>query len=408
MTNNFTMIGSLSAITDSDKLKGFEVKTFDSGWANRTARVNLVSGTNRFMLTSQGGIFAEGNKPKPGYKFNGFTEGSEDENGNKIKGEMIEIPFADRAKKEWIDKVAPWNHYVIDTEVEGRRDKLKKLVEGFKDGTVDQSLADELGVKDLADAQTKLKESEAKHKVFLHEWDFAKAVSELAKTSGKELYYITGDVDIQFNMDKSEAYRSYKVRRILRAKEDAEPRANVSLDFYFTKDAIDKSDWDEAKTARINGYIRFRFNDKKRDIKGTFATEANFKLDGSKDEAAEKMALGFIKKLEKDFDDERPVHRIGIKVDAIDGAQKEELKYEDLTDDQKEDIECGLATLEDFQREAGSVYGERIRDYIFNTIINKTEGVQTTDLTMDDLLPPHAKATDDDIFGEEGIDDILG
>ena len=29
MTNNFTMIGSLSAITDSDKLKGFEVKPFD-------------------------------------------------------------------------------------------------------------------------------------------------------------------------------------------------------------------------------------------------------------------------------------------------------------------------------------------------------------------------------------------
>ena len=115
-----------------------------------------------------------------------------------------------------------------------------------------------------------------------------------------------------------------------------------------------------------------------------------------------------MKKLEKDFDDERPVHRIGIKVDAIDGAKKEELKYEDLTDEQKEDIEYGLATLEDFQREAGSVYGERIREYVFNSIINKTEGVQTTDLTIDDLLPPHAKNADDDIFSDEGIDDILG
>lgn len=404
MNNSFAFTGSLSAITDNDKIKGFELKKFESGWCTRNAKVNVVSGNNRFMITSQGGIFIEGDKPKPGYKFFGFGEPTKDENGNKTKGEMLEIPFAERTKKEWIDKVAAWNHYVIDTEEYGRRDKLKKVADGLKDGTVDVTLMDELGVKDLADAQAKLKESEAKHKVFIHEWDFAKAVSELAKSAGKELYYMTGDIDIQYNMDKSEAYRSYKVREIRRAKEE-EPKANVNLDFHFTKDAVDKSDWDETKTARVNGYIRYRFNDKKRDIKGTFATEVSFKIDGSKDE---KMALGLIKKLEKDFDDERPVHRIDLKLDAIDGAQKEELKYEDLTDEQKEDVECGLATLEDFQREAGSVYGERIRDYIFNSIIHKTDGVQTTELTLDDLLSPHAKGTDDDIFSDEGLDDILG
>lgn len=404
MNNSFAFTGSLSAITDNDKIKGFELKKFESGWCTRNAKVNVVSGNNRFMITSQGGIFIEGDKPKPGYKFFGFGAPTEDEGGNKTKGEMFEIPFAERTKKEWIDKVAAYTHYVIDTEEYGRRDKIKKVIDGLKDGTVDSALMDELGIRDLADATAKLKESEAKHKVFLHEWDFSKALYELTKSAGKELYYVTGDVDIQYNMDKSEAYRSYKVRRVLRAKEE-EPKANVNLDFHFTKDAVDKSDWDETKTAKVNGYIRYRFNDKKRDIKGTFATEVSFKIDGSKDE---KMALGLIKKLEKDFDDERPVHRIDLKLDAIDGAQKEELKYEDLTDEQKEDIECGLATLEDFQREAGSVYGERIRDYIFNSIIHKTEGVQPTELTLDDLLPPHVKSTDDDIFSDEGLDDILG
>lgn len=407
MNNGFLFVGMLSSIVDNDKIKGFEIKKYDSGWAARISRVNIVCGNNRFMGVTQGGTFIDGDKPKAGSKFYGFTPSSEDKDGNKVKGEMIEIPFSERMKQEWIDKVSPYSLFKIDTEIPGRRDKLKKIVDGLKDGTVDTALMDELGIKDLVDAQTKLKESEAKYKKYLHEWDFSKAVAELAKTSGKELYKVYGDVDIQYNMDKSEAYRSYKIRSIYRAGEDDEPKSTVNLDFHFTDDAIDDSEWNETKTAIVNGYIRFRFNDKKHGIKDTFATEINFKIDGSGGEDSEKKAKGMIKKLQKDFDSDRPVHRIGLKLNAIDGAQKEELTYDMLSDDQKDDIECGLATLEDFQKEAGSVFGERIREYVFDSIINKTEGVEVTELTLDDLLPPHVK-DDEDIFNDEGIDDILG
>ena len=83
-----------------------------------------------------------------------------------------------------------------------------------------------------------------------------------------------------------------------------------------------------------------------------------------------------------------------------------------LTDDQKEDLECGLITLDDIRAElGGSVYGDRIREYQFvKPAKGFTKGRQDTVYTDDDMvIRPLEKAdenAEEDLFQDENaVDD---
>ena len=59
MAGTFEFVGTLKAIKDSDKFKGYEDKSYDSGWISRKLRFNMICGTNRHMLSVDGGKFAD-------------------------------------------------------------------------------------------------------------------------------------------------------------------------------------------------------------------------------------------------------------------------------------------------------------------------------------------------------------
>ena len=53
--NNFTFVGKIQAIKDTESFHPVEKKTFDSGWSMTTVKFNCISGTNRIMCLVQGG-----------------------------------------------------------------------------------------------------------------------------------------------------------------------------------------------------------------------------------------------------------------------------------------------------------------------------------------------------------------
>lgn len=93
----------------------------------------------------------------------------------------------------------------------------------------------------------------------------------------------------------------------------------------------------------------------------------------------------------------------------LNGSQKVELTEDMLTDEQRENIEFGLCTLEDIVKEmGGDVYGDRVTDIVIDKLgRGYTNGSKETAYTADDMCKPHNELADEDdmdIFDEDEDD----
>lgn len=82
------------------------------------------------------------------------------------------------------------------------------------------------------------------------------------------------------------------------------------------------------------------------------------------------------------------IYEYGITVNMVNGAQKIEITEDMLTDEQKDDLECGLITLDDIRSDlGGSVYGDRIQEFLFvKPARGWTKGRKDTVYTTDDMV----------------------
>ena len=86
--------------------------------------------------------------------------------------------------------------------------------------------------------------------------------------------------------------------------------------------------------------------------------------------------------------DDDTYKELGVEVNMLNGAQKVEITDDMLTDEQKEDLDCGLITLDDIRADlGGSVYGDRVQEYQFKKIARGyTKGRIDTVYTEDDMV----------------------
>ena len=78
----------------------------------------------------------------------------------------------------------------------------------------------------------------------------------------------------------------------------------------------------------------------------------------------------------------------GVIVNMLNGAQRIEITEDMLTDEQKNDLDCGLITMDDIRAEySKGVYGDRIKEYQFvKPARGFTKGRQDTVYTADDMV----------------------
>lgn len=398
MANTFTFIGKILPVKETEKFKGYDQKTYDSGWTSRKVNFNVVCGDNRHLVTADAGCWVKSGKIDANQIFKSFTK-----TVGEVKGTSIDVKFKDRNDPEVIDRIAGFKKYKLETVSRERKTLIAKAVSGFKDGTVDSVTMDELGITNLEDA-LKLQEAvNTKCKEYIHGWDFVKDVSELVATAGDRLFYISGDIDIQYSEKDGEGieYLSYKVNKILLADEGTEPMSKVDLDFYFTDGNIDDTDYSKTGRALLSGYVRYYYNNKQKDIKGNFAAPTSIVIDKSLSDKAD----GFYKLLKsRKFSEDNPVKELRVSCIARDGAIKEVITEDMLTDEQKELIEYGLITFEEIQKETVA-YGESKREFVFSELgkkNGKTSFVEDSALTLNDLKPPHSVLDEAD-----GFDDLM-
>lgn len=399
---NFEMTGKLSISKETEKFHPYTEKTYPSGWVRKQLLFNVTCGDNRHMLTVTAGAFSD----EHGDIYS-FTKGGVDENGNKVKGESIQIPFKERLTSPKLAEIAEFKKFIIDLEQPGRRYKLQNMADKLHEG---KELTDEelksVGLESKDDVTTALEKSNKKRHEFISEWDyidFIKKVIDSEKYKDK-LFFIRGNGEYQYSDSQQKVYESYIPTRIYLAADDAEPSSTATINIIFNSESLDEMSVEEKGKYYVNGHMMEYDQNRKANIPVPVTIVIPVPED---DEKGKKKAEAFKHKFMVDDDTYK---EYGAIVNMLNGAQKTEITEDMLTDEQREDLDLGIITMDDIRAEiGGNVYGDRIREYqLVKPARGFTKGRQDTVWTDEDMIiKPIEEAIPDseDLFEDEGVDD---
>lgn len=402
---NFEMLGRISLGKKTEKFKPYNETTYESGWVKKRIMFNAICGDNRHLLIVDAGAFADGHGDVCT-----FSKGSVDENGKRTKGESLKIPFKDRLTSSKLAEVAEFKKFIFDLEKPNRRYKLEKAAEKIKEGTslTDEELA-ELEVESEVDVKTALEKSIKKRHEFISEWDFVdfiRKVIESGKYSDKK-FYIKGNGNYQYSDKNERVYESYVPTRIYLADDNAEEYCTATINVLFNRDSVDDMSVEEKGKYYINGYM-MQYD---RNRKGNIPCPVTVTIPVVPEDASDKDKKKVEAIKRKFVVEDESWKELGVVVKMLNGAQKTEITDDMLTDEQKEDLECGLITLDDIRADlGGSVYGDRVQEYQFDKIARGfTRGRNDTVYTDDDMVikPIENELPDgvEDLFDDDNSDD---
>lgn len=401
---NFEMIGKLTMSKETDNFKPYSEQRYEpSGWIKRKLMFNVVCGDNRHTLTVDAGSFADGH----GDVYT-FSKGYTDDSGNKVKGETLIIPFKERLTSPKLAEVAEFRKFVIDLEKPNRRFKLEKALENVRQGKnlTDEEFA-ELEVEDASEATLKeaFEKSKKKRHEYISEWDFAEFIKKVID-SGKykdKKFFIRGQADYSYSDSKERVYENLVPQRIYLADDEAEEMAEATFSIVYGENAVDEMSVEEKGRYFVNGYLMAYDSNRK----ATIPVPTTIVIPVAPEDADEKTKKKVEKIKNKFVVDDETFKEYGVVVSMINGAQKTEITEDMLTDEQKEDLELEIITMDDIRAELGSVYGERVKELRFiKPARGYTKGRNDTVYTAEDMIiKPVSEEVVEDIFGDDEDDD---
>ena len=386
----FNFCGKISLGKETPKFSPVDRREFTSGWMSTTVRFTCQADTNRVLCVAQGGKWKQDSKNVVQTLSKTYT----DENGKKVKGQSIKIAWDKRFDEEEIAKVAGFKKFTVDTGDVKQRYLLKDVINAFEKNEITDEMLEQAGVSTKEEAEAALKKNEAKRKSFISEWDFAEYVAKVAASEKfkDKLFYVNGYYDVQRNPENGNWYTNYRVNSLVLAKEDAKASTEMKMTVYFTEDCIDDESFEENGKAFLNGYINYYDN--------------NIKATGFKPVCIvirdEKLLKGIKKKLSAE---ENEVKSIGVVIKVIEGAERKEIKLEDLDEETRDEIECGLLDFEEVRKAlGGNTVGNRISELRFDSLWAEKRNVEDTTYTVEDLQPAQSNAKVEDVEDDDDSD----
>lgn len=188
---------------------------------------------------------------------------------------------------------------------------------------------------------------------FISQYDFILHLKEwLPKYKGK--ICATG----QFAKDwyKDRYLDKFKISNIYAVEDDVKSRLAVTLDLFYNKDSVDKVDFKAEQKIYIDGYVSQYINKDE----GTKFIPQRVVFNASKyDLENEKHKKLFDYKMKYvDVSKKAIVHMLWDCV-LLNGAEEVEFDESMLTPSQREQVELGIKTLDDF-KPRGNIFGDRI------------------------------------------------
>lgn len=217
-------------------------------------------------------------------------------------------------------------------------EEVVKTVASYKKTVVD--LGEELGGR----------------KEFIALYDAIEYIREnLPKYTGKVT--VVGQMVKEFYNGKY--YDKFKLQSLYAVPDDRKNRLLITSDIYYNKNCVDKSDYKSDKVIYVDGYIQQYINKDE----GTKYIPQRFVFNATKyDPENEKHKKLLDYKLKYiDINDKNMQHMIW-EVVMLNGAEEVEFDESQLTKAQKEQIELGIRTLDDFKPK-GAILGGRVNEY---------------------------------------------
>ena len=280
---------------------------------------------------------------------------------------------------------------------------MEKAAEKIKEGTslTDEELK-ELGLESEADVKSELEKSNKKKHEFISEWDFVEFIKKVID-SGKyndKKFFIRGNANYSYSDKNQKVYENYVPQRIYLADDDAEEYSTATIKVIYGADAVDETSVEEKGKYYVSGYMMEYDNNRKSNIPVPVVVTIPVVPTDASDKDKKKVEA--IKR--KFMVEDDTFKELGVEVNMLNGAQKVEITEDMLTDEQKEDLECGLITLDDIRADlGGSVYGDRVQEYQFAKIARGfTKGRNDTVYTAEDMV---IKAIEEEL--PEGTEDLF-
>lgn len=393
--NTFDFIGDLYPMKDTEKFKAYEDKEYASGWINRTLSFSIRCGDSRHVLKVRGGCWKNG-----GGKI--YTLKSGEKRGDKY--DKIEVPWDKRFDKDIVDSVPAFKLFIADLGGSDMRNVLRGII---KKNSVSAEQETKYGVHSVEEAQKMLDNNMAKVKKYLSAYDYAEYLNKLVNSEAcsKYRFRVTGDIEFYAKSDGSVG-NNLNVTRVEILPKDTPTKSEGDLYLYFNKEAVVDD------TQRSNKYF---VNAK------CFCYDSGVKANQPYDVAlvipndGDARNVNFKNVLTFKSVDRNPWKEIGMKVNMIDGAQKEQITEDMLSENEREMIQLGIRTMDDIRRDRGAVYGDKIVEWrVCGYIKGYMVGASATDLTDDDFMrkvkpvddkPKESSVSDIDIFVDD-LDEI--
>lgn len=374
--NTFEFVGNIQIPKDQNRFH--KLDTYNSGWEKHTLNFAIQeSKTNSVFLELSGGF----SKAKANKVFS-FSKGTENKRGSKL-----EIPWDDRLKPETVDMVADFKKTVVDYTNDF---KLKEELNLVRYEINQLEYKDELTSEEQArlfKLQTDLVERDENRFEFIHEYDAINYIAGTIAQHKDSKFRIKGS--IEFSEWKGKYYRKFKPELIEIVPNDEPSKLRANLDVFFTKDAIDETDLKEDKKIYINAFVQSYDNREKKDM---FFPQ-QFIINAQKVDFENEMHVGRLNFIKNQFNVKgKGVYHLQWEVNIFRGAETVEFTYDDLTQKQKEAIEFGMSSIDDYKPKNGLLGGNIEENRLVKPVLKKvndsndfSEGASETEFTLEDL-----------------------
>lgn len=234
-----------------------------------------------------------------------------------VDNEKMDVDWDDRFDEDIIEKVANYRKYIVD-------------------------LGDEHGGR----------------QEFITAYDMIEHLREhLPNYDGRVV--VTGQFTRDWYAKKKTYFSKFRIQNVFAAPEERKNRLLLTMDLFYNKSSLDDSDFDENKKMTLDCYIEQYINkDEGRKyvpIQVVFSG-AKYDLENEKHKKLFDYKMKYIKVKNKNM-----VH-IPWEIVLLRGAEEAEFDESMLTDSQREQVELGIKSVDDF-RPKGNIYGDRIDEF---------------------------------------------
>lgn len=264
---------------------------------------------------------------------------------------------------------------------------------------------------------------------FIASYDFMKYAIENMDTIKDKNIMITGQVKKDFYNGK--VRDRFQFSNIFVVDDNVKPKLKITTVLFWNKDGIDTADWKTEKRITISGYTSEYIS---KEVGNKYVPQTVI-LDCSKVDFSNERQVSQVKfrlkQLGLELSDEKIAIKIKngkiysneIEISYYNGAKEIEFDENELTDTQKEMIELGIKTLDDFKPK-GQIFGNRVSEWKVSDFTckgNFADGMVVLDISEEEFendiyTAPETETLENAIVKEEpvkkeedfDVDDLFG